>query len=628
MADMLTTGVSSLRALQRALDTTSHNIANASTDGYTRQRVEFQTRPADTYGNNWIGTGVNVASVSRVYDQFLAQSARSSGSSLARLDTYASQASRVDDLLGDPDNGLGSSLQGFADSISEVSSTPNSTAARSALLSQAQALADRLASYDQRLRSMSSDVDTQLNSAAADITQIAQNIAKLNGSIATAVQQTGQAPNDLLDQRDKQINLLSKDVGVTTVADGNSINVFIGKGEPLVLGTDASTIVTTQDPLEPDRLKFSLQTKTGTIDLSSSVSGGKVGGLLDFRSQMLDPARNELGRITVAVANQVNSQHQEGMDLHGQLGGAFFNVGGVGVDYSTLNTGTATVSATRTNVGALTTDDYVLTTTATGYSLANKSTGAPVTFTGTGTVADPILANGLSIVVGAGGATGDQYVIRPTRDAIAGFSVAITDPSKVAAAGAIRTGAASANAGTGKISQGDVLDASNAQLLTSANIVFTSATTYSVNGGAAQAFTAGGNIDVNGWRVQISGAPQTGDTFTVGSNAGATGDNRNAFALADSLKAGVLDGGSASVSASVDKLVNNIGLATQTAQTNRDAQSAINQSDISERDAVSGVNLDEEAANLLRYQQAYQASAQVISIANQMFSTLMDAVRR
>jgi flagellar hook-associated protein 1 FlgK len=343
---------------------------------------------------------------------------------------------------------------------------------------------------------------------------------------------------------------------------------------------------------------------------------------------MLDPARNELGRITIAVANQVNSQNQKGMDLHGQLGGTFFNVGDVGVNYSTLNTGTATVSATRTNVGALTADDYLLTATTTGYTLTNKSSGAPVSFTGTGTASDPIVADGLSIVVGAGAATGDQYVIRPTRDAISGFSVAITDPSKVAAAGAIRTGAASANAGTGKISQGDVLDASNAQLLTSANIVFTSATTYSVNGGANQAYTAGGNIDVNGWRVQISGAPQTGDTFTVGSNAGATGDNRNAFALADSLKAGVLDGGSASVSASVDKLVNNIGLATQTAQTNRDAQSAINQSDISARDAVSGVNLDEEAANLLRYQQAYQASAQVISIANQMFSALMDAVRR
>jgi flagellar hook-associated protein 1 FlgK len=628
MADMLTTGVSSLRALQRALDTTSHNIANASTDGYNRQRVEFQTRPADTYGNNWIGTGVNVASVSRIYDQFLAQSARSSGSSVARLDSYASQAGRVDDLLGDPDNGLGTSLQNFTDSINEVSSTPNSTAARSALLAQAQALADRLGSYDQRLRSMSADVDAQLASQASDITQIAQNIAKLNGSIATAVQQTGQPPNDLLDQRDKLIDQLSKDVGVTTVADGDSINVFIGKGQPLVLGTAASTITTTQDPLEPDRLKFALQTKTGTIDLSSSVSGGTVGGLLDFRSQMLDPARSELGRITVAIANQVNSQHQEGMDLHGQMGGTFFNVGGVGVSYSTLNTGTATVSATRTDVGALSGDDYVLTRTATGYTLNNKSSGAPVSFTGTGTAIDPIVANGVSIVVGAGTATGDQYVIRPTRDAISGFSVAITDPSKVAAAGAIRTSAASANAGTGKISQGEVLDASNAQLLTTVNIVFTSATTYSVNGGADQPFTAGGNIDINGWRMQISGAPQTGDTFTVGSNAGATGDNRNAFALADSLKAGVLDGGSASVSAAVDKLINNVGLATQTAQTNLAAQTAINQSDISARDAVSGVNLDEEAANLLRYQQAYQASAQVISIANQMFSALMDAVRR
>src|SRR5262249_44810112 len=159
-----------------------------------------------------------------------------------------------------------------------------------------------------------------------------------------------------------------------------------------------------------------------------------------------------------------------------------------------------------------------------------------VTFTGTGTALDPIQFEGLSIVVGAGSNTGDQYVIHPTRDAISGLSVLVTDPARVAVAAPIRGAAATTNTGTGRVSTGEVLGATNANLLTTTNIVFTSATTYTVNGGPAQAYTAGSNIDVNGWRVQISGAPATGDTFTVRSNAGATGDNRNALALADSLK--------------------------------------------------------------------------------------------
>jgi flagellar hook-associated protein 1 FlgK len=280
------------------------------------------------------------------------------------------------------------------------------------------------------------------------------------------------------------------------------------------------------------------------------------------------------------------------------------------------------------DLSALTTGDYILARTGTGFTLRRQDTGAAVAFTGTGAAGDPILAEGLSIVVGAGAATGDQFVIHPTRDAISGFSVAITDPARVAAAAPIRTSAASGNGGNGKITAGEVLDSSNAQLLTTANIVFTSATTYSVNGGPNVAYAAGSNIDVNGWRVQISGAPITGDSFTVRNNAGAVGDNRNAFALADAMKAGALEGGTVSVSAAVERLTGNLGLQTRAAQMNRDAESSVNESDLAARDAVSGVNLDEEAANMLRFQQAYQAAAQIIAVSGQLFDTLLNAVRR
>jgi len=629
MADVLSTGLSALRATQRALDTTSHNIANVSTEGYTRQRVEFQTRQPEMNAGGWVGTGVQVSTVRRVYDQFLTQQTRSSGTNLARLDAYSSQAARIDNLLGDSENGLSATLQSFSDAINEVATTPASIPARQVLLSEGRALAERLKSYDSRLRNMSTELNARLGVEAQEITTIAQGIAKLNGDIAVAVQQSGQPPNDLLDQRDALINELSGKVSVTLVTEGDSTtNVFIGNGQPLVLGNQASQVTTQVDPLDSERTVLALRTPAGTVDLSRVVSGGTLGGLLDWRSQMLDPARNELGRIGVAITAQVNAQHGEGMDLNGALGGNFFNIGAATATPASGNASTAAVTVTRTNASALTANDYVLERTGTGYTLRRQDTGAAVGFTGTGTPGDPILADGLSIVVGAGVATGDRYTIRPTRDALLGMNVAITDPARVAAAAPIRASAASANTGTGTVTPGEVLDSTNAALLTTVNIDFTSPTTYTVNGAGSFTYTPGSAIDVNGWRVQINGAPAVGDRFTVRNNAGATGDNRNAFALADALRAPVLNGGTMSVYAGVEKLTADVALSTRTAQVSRDAESAIHDSDVAAQDAVSGVNLDEEAANMLRYQQAYAAAAQIISVANEMFDTLLNAVRR
>ncbi len=629
MADMLGTGLSSLRALQRALDTTAHNIANASTEGYTRQRVEFATRTPQSYGTNWIGSGVDAVQVRRVYDQFLSAQVRSSSGTLARLEEFATQAERLDNLLGDSSNGLSASLQGFTDAVNEVSSTPASIPARQVLLAQGKALADRLRSYDAQLRAMSADIDARLPVEASEINGLAQGVARLNGDIAVAVQQTGQPPNDLLDQRDKLIDQLSAKVGVTVVAEGKSaLNVFIGNGQPLVLGNVASTLTTVQDPLDPTRQQLALNSGGGTVDISRSISGGTVGGLLDWRREMLDPARNELGRITLAVASQVNAQHREGMDLTGAMGGDFFNIGAVGVTYPTTNTSGALATATRVDVGAITANDYVVTRTATGFSVRRQDNGAAVSFTGTGTATDPLLFDGLSVEVGATAVNGDQFVIHPAREVISGFSVAITDPARIAAAAPIRASAASTNTGGATITAGEVLDPSDPQLLANVNIVFTSANTYSINGGAGVAFAPGDTIDFNGWRVQVNGTPATGDSFTVRSNAGAVGDNRNAFAIADAMKGGVLEGGTVSVNAAVERLTGNLGLQTRAAQMSRDAEAAVHENDIAARDSVSGVNLDEEAANMLRYQQAYAAAAQIIAISGQLFDELINAVRR
>jgi flagellar hook-associated protein 1 FlgK len=248
--------------------------------------------------------------------------------------------------------------------------------------------------------------------------------------------------------------------------------------------------------------------------------------------------------------------------------------------------------------------------------------------TGTGTAADPFIADGIQIVVGGSPNAGDQFLIRPTRTAVSGFDVLVSDPSAVAAAAPIRGTADSANSGTGVVSSGEVLDASNAALRNTTTIQFLSANTYSVNGAGTFTYTPGSNIDINGWRVQISGAPAVGDTFTVGNNTSGSGDNRNALALANALQKPVLNNGTASLSAGIGQFVGSIGVATHQSQVNRDAQSAILDQNVAAQDSVSGVNLDEEAANLLKYQQAYQAAAQLIRVADTLFQSLLTATQR
>jgi flagellar hook-associated protein 1 FlgK len=248
--------------------------------------------------------------------------------------------------------------------------------------------------------------------------------------------------------------------------------------------------------------------------------------------------------------------------------------------------------------------------------------------TGAGTAGSPFLADGMSIVVGGTPADGDRFKLQPTAGAIAGMNVLITDPASIAAAAPIRSAAGISNAGTGLISAGEVLDPTNVQLRSGVTLQFIDATHYSVNGAGSFTYTAGGNIDVNGWRVAITGAPQAGDTFTVSDNIGGVGDNRNALELAGLLGKGVLTNGTESLTSATSRLVGSIGVATNQAQVGRDAQQIILDDAVATRESVSGVNLDEEAANLMRYQQAYAAAAQVIRVTQELFDTLMNATRR
>jgi flagellar hook-associated protein 1 FlgK len=629
MSDLLSTGVSGLLAMQRALDVTSHNIANVSTPGYSRQSVQLGSVAPQSIGGSAIGRGVEITSISRSYDGLLAGQARSASSTYSRLDTFATNAQALSNLFADTTTGLGAALQKFSNAVQGVANDPTSTAARQVLLSEADGLKQRLQTYNSRLDEMASQVNAQLGSEASSITSIAQNIAQLNTQIASVSTSLGQAPNDLLDARDKQISDLAQHVNVSVVRqDDGTANVFIGSGQPLVLGSQASTIVTQQDPYDPSRTVLALKSGTSTIDVSSTLSGGSIGGLLDFRSQLLEPARNQLGQIAVGIASVVNGQHREGIDLQGNLGGDLFAVGGVRVLDRSSNAGSATLAATRVDASAMTASDYLMEYSGSAWSLRRIDTGAAVSLSGAGTAGSPFTADGLSIVVSGAAAAGDSFKIRPTASAVGGMSVLITDPSKVAAAAPIRSAVAGANTGGASISAGEVLDASNPQLRTGVAIQFIDATHYSVNGAGSFTYTSGGNIDLNGWRVAITGTPAAGDSFSVSNNAGGVGDNRNALALSEVLTRGVLAGGTESLNAATTRFVSGIGVATSQAQTSLDAQKVIADDTTAAVNQVAGVNLDEEAANMLRYQQAYQASAQIIRVTQTIFESLLQATGR
>ncbi len=630
MADMLTTGVSGLLAFQRALDTTSHNIANASTEGYSRQQVDLVTRPPDAFGNGWVGTGVDVATVRRQFDEILASQARVAGSGFQQLDTFSTYATRVDNLFSDASTGLATTLQGFMSAVQTVANAPASVPSRQVLLSQAQSLVNRLRSYDNSLAGISGQISSQLQSEAGTISTLAVNIASLNQQIVAAQGVNQQPPNDLLDQRENLLSDLATHVNVSTVAqtDG-TLNVFIGTGQALVMGGSAAKIVTAGDQFDPSRTRLLLQSGGPATDVTDAIVGGTVGGLLQFGKQMLDPARNAIGQTAVTLATLVNSQQAVGLDLQGQVGTAMFAVGAVRVLPSTLNAGSAGAAVTRANVSALTTGDYQLLYDGAAWGLSRADTGVPVALAGAGTVASPFTADGLSIVISGAPQAGDRILIQPTRSAVAGMSVLLGQPEKIAAAAPLLTSAANANAGNATIDAGQL---SNSAPWVRGNykLSFTTAAAWQVTDAAntvvaSGAYGSGVPIVFNGVQVAVSGAPVTGDSFQIKDNINGSGDNRNALQIAALLAKPILSGGTVSLSDNVGRMVSNIGVQTSQAQSGRDAQQIVLNDANSAVTSVAGVNLDEEAANLMRFQQAYQAAAKVIGVANTLFQTLLNA---
>ena len=627
MSDIFQISVSALQAFQAAINVTANNVANASTPGYDRETINLGEALPQSNGTSTVGSGVAVQGISRAFSQTQANQLNNSQSSLGQLNALQNYSTQIDNLFGTTIGGLSTAVQNYYNAWSNVASNPTSTAARQSLVNDAQGVATSFQTASGELNSLNGDVNARITSDVQQINGIGSAISTLNSQIILATAQNGgQAPNELLDQRDQQVSNLSSLVGVTTTTDSNgALNVFVG-GQPLVLQGQTYQLTTVGNQFNASQLEIGSTSTTAL--LSPNITSGDLGGLLAARSQVINPALNQLGQVATTLAQTVNTQQAQGLDLSGNFGAPLFSLGGPTATSSSHNSDTVTASATvnANGLGSFTAQSYVLTNKAGTLTLTDASTGANVTFTGAGTAASPIVANGVSIVLSGAPAVGDQFLIQPTNAAASGIQAVLTDPSKLAAAGAIKTSAANANSGSGTISSGTVLDATNPNLLTGATISFTGANTYSVNGGPNQAYTSGSNIAANGWQVQISGAPAIGDTFTVGSNAGGTGDNRNALASANLQTAGVLNNGTVSVSGALSGIVTGLGSQAQQINTSQAAQTAVNSQVQNAVQSTSGVNLDEEAAKLLQWQQSYQAAAHALTIGNSLFTTLIDSV--
>jgi flagellar hook-associated protein 1 FlgK len=653
-SNILSIGKSGLYAAQVGIDTTGHNIANVNVEGYSRQTVLQQASLATTAGFGYIGTGTQISSIKRVYSSFLDNQVLNSQSSSSSLNNNLTQISQIDNMLADSTSGLTPALQGFFASVQDLSTSP--TDARQSLMSSGESLAARFQSLNSQLQTMRDGVNSEVTSSVTSINSISAQIATLNKSIVAASAGSNNPPNDLLDKRDQLVAQLSK---FTAVAVGrqpdSSYNISIGNGLPLVMGSQSYQLAAIASSTDPTRIEIGYVTGGKVSSLSdTALSGGSLGGLLDFRTNSLDASQNALGRIAITLADKFNEQHKLGIDANGDPGGAFFNEAAplvsAGVNNDTGSTAVAT--ATISDSSALTNSDYKVRYEGSPpqYTITAVPDGHAVPL-GQSPIATTI--GGVDIAINGTSTVGDEFMIRPTIEGAAMFTMAISDRTQIAAAAPIVTSAATGNTGSGAISAGSVSTGfTSASVTPSVKMTYDSTAdafnfdfgsgpvqnvTVTANGAAVAGspftppaqvpYTPGATISFGNVNFQMNGTPGNGDSFTIGPNISGVGDNRNALLLMALQTQKTMESTNGQPTATFQSayasLVSDIGNTTSELKVTAAAGDTLLASNKAAVQSVSGVNLDEEAANLIRYQQAYQASGKVMQTATQMFNTLL-----
>ena len=544
MANIFTIGQSALAAAQAGISTAGQNIANVSTLGYSRQSVVQTATTPQPLGFGYLGQGTQVTAIRRIYSDYLGGQVVSAQSSSSQLDAQYSLIQQIDNMLADPSAGLSPAMQDFFNSLQDVSTYPADAPARQAALSSAQAMASRFRDLHSRLEDVRQGMNLQITDSVKSINSVAQQLVALNRAIDSAQSVSNGAPaNDLLDQRDQLVSDLSKQIKVTVTQQRGQYSVSIGNGQPLVTGASFHTLKTVASRTDPSRLEVAYDIPgQQSILTSDSLAGGALGGLLEFRSQTLEPTQNALGRVALALASAINDQQQSGYTRSNVAGGNFFNLPAMRTVASSANQGQASISAALTDASKLTTSDYRLQFVDGQFSLTRLSDNTVLkTSTDLNTTLSASSSEGFSIALSGTPVNGDEFLIRPTAGVAGSLSVAISNTNDIAAA----------------------------------------------------------------------------------SSRNSAGDNSNILKMIALQTGKTLNGGNDSYQSAYAQLVNQVGSKTaELAATSTSAATIRNQAQAASQN-VSGVNLDEEAANLIKYQQAYQAAGKVLQLAKQMFDSLI-----
>lgn len=667
---LLNIGMSGLAAGHSSLLTTGNNIANVDTAGYSRQQTVQSSKGSNQYGNVFIGSGTTLSDVRRVYNSYLDGQLQTTTSLNSDAQAYLGQATQVDKLLSDGSIGISKTLQSFFASLQTLSGNANDTAARQALLTNAQGLSSRFNAISQQMTQQGSYINDQLGAMAEQVNKLAATVASYNKKISE-VSGSGGTPNELLDQRNETVRQLSELVGTQVTENNGSLDIYLGSGQPLVIGNTVNSLRVEADKADPDRSAIIMDRGSSTIDITSVVSGGEMGGLLRYRDDVLTPAVNGLGRIAMVVADQVNKQLGQGLDQSGNFGSALFNdinsklaISQRSIASADNTPASGNLDVTIKDTGKLVASDYQVTfTSATGYSVRRLSDNSDMgSFTLGATPAPVIDGFGLSLNSGPVNA-GDTFKITPTRGAAADMTTVMTDIKRLATAAPLTSTNAQGNDGTGTVSQPnlstslDIYDPIQRQEVQNAvkaampiRLMMTSGTAYEVFDAKGASIGTGSivpgqNNDLNikvpytdgsgtaktfGVAMTVSGSPAKDDSFNIAMTAPGSTDNRNTQALL-ALQTKATVGATAtspgiSLTDAYGGLVSSVGSKTKQGQMDATATGAILTQARDSRDSLSGVDLDEETGNLIKYQQYYSASSQIIKSAQEIFSTLLNAL--
>ena len=666
--NLLNIANSGVRASSELLQTTSKNITNVNTEGYVRERTEFTTMI-----DNQVGRGETY----RLLNEFAQKQLNRDTSSKTFFDQFVTEASRVDSLFSEESNSLSTSINSFFNNIQESLNQPSSSVARSLVMTDAQSLIDQMERLSGIVADQQTVVNDQLDIFSEEANNLIQTISELNTKIAS-VDGTSQesGSSSLYNERDKAIRDLSELIDIETVDGPNgSKQVYMGTGQALVMQDGAFNLFSLTGDPDPNFKELHLDTNDGkaiSIELDTDKLKGKIGGLLAFRDDILVPAQNQLGQMGLALADAFNQQNSLGMNANGEIGGDIFAIPTVDAFGYQANTGTSTMTATLepSKGSELPASDFIVTyTSATTVEIqAIDNKGEPIGTASTANVTAGVIdsstitggeAFGLQLNVSGAANTGDQFMVKLNSQAATTLELATERPENLALASPIRTATDINNTSDASISAGTVSDIDNSTGITVgpppslANGDITLVKTANANeyqitdGNGTSTFTitppaenilaqAGAPYDTYGFDFNIEGSPATGDTFTVEFNTGGFDDNRNGLQLAD-LQNGELVRQNVVASSTADNhqtfnqaytgLVSDIGVVTSQAQTSQQAFSALAEQSEAWYESLSGVNLDEEAANLLRFQQSYAASAQVLATARSIFDTLLNSAR-